>query len=81
MVVLREKKSGERKNAAFPSKTYMDICSFKLSTWNLNMDCILDDSAELTLNFLVIIMVLFLYRIPLILRRCMMTYIGINDTM
>ena len=45
------------------------------------MDCILDDSTELTLNFLVIIMVLFLYRrIASILRRRMMKYRGVNDS-
>lgn len=58
----------------------MDIYSFKLSTWNLNMDCIIDDSVELTLNSLVVIMVLWLYRrMPLILRRYMMKYIGIKQ--
>jgi hypothetical protein len=59
MVALREKE-WEGKNAAFPLKSYVNIYSFGLSTWNLNMDYILDDCIEFMLNFLVMVMVLWL---------------------
>lgn len=47
---MGEKESREKKSAAFPSKPYIDIYSFKLRPWNLNMDCMWNDSAELMWN-------------------------------